>query len=367
MNQQAFGVRDLSPLEKLRDDIDGIDGRILSLLSERQEVASEIGRWKRSLGIEIFDPAREQEVLRRLISGNQGPLSPDSVRSIFSEIISAARSVQQTGPFAYLGPQGSFSKVGIIGGKGRMGAWFAGLLEEHGLEVVCAGQSTRLSSRDMVRQCRTIVVSVPIAATFQVIRDIGPLVPRDGLLMDLTSIKKAPVEAMLRYSRSQVVGLHPLFGPASESTDMGIVVCPGRGQEGRAWITGIFRKSGIRVVSLEPEAHDRMMGLIQGVNHFSTLALALCIKDSGYGMNELFQCSTGTFRKRLDRISAMLDQPPGLFGSLLMDNPFTGDFIETYLASCSRLKRICSHGDQRAFEELLESLNGFFGKEERES
>jgi prephenate dehydrogenase len=261
----------------------------------------------------------------------------------------------------------SRSKVGIIGGKGRMGAWFAGLLEEHGLEVVCTGQSTRLSPRDMVRQCRTIVVSVPIAATLRVIQDIGPLVPRDGLLMDLTSIKKAPVEAMLRHSRSQVVGLHPLFGPAPGSTDVSIVVCPGRGREGETWITDIFQKSGIRIVSLEAEAHDRVMGLIQGVNHFSTLALALCLKDSGYGMKELLQCSTRTFRQRLDRIRAMLDQPAGLFGSLLMDNPFTGDFIETYLASCTRLKQISSEGDRGAFEELLESLNGFFGKEERKS
>jgi prephenate dehydrogenase len=259
------------------------------------------------------------------------------------------------------------SKVGIIGGKGRMGAWFGRLLEEHGLEVVYTGRSTRISPRETVERCEVIVVSVPISATLQVIQDVGPLMPKDGLLMDLTSVKKAPVEAMLRYSRSQVVGLHPLFGPAPESKDLGIVLCPARGEEGRVWITDIFRKSGIRVVSLEPEAHDRMMGLIQGVNHFSTLALALCIRDSGYGMKELYQCATDTFRRRLDRIRAMLDQPSGLFGSLLMDNQFTGDFIETSLASCERLKRIISHGDRQAFEGLLESLNRFFGREERES
>jgi chorismate mutase/prephenate dehydratase len=143
MNQQAFGVKDVSPLEKLREDIDGIDGRILSLLCERQEIASEIGRWKRSLGIEIFDPAREQEVLRRLMSGNQGPLSPDSVRSIFSEIISASRSVQQTGPFAYLGPEGSFcheAAASFFGGS-------ATLRGAEGIEEIFA-----LVEKDICRQ-----------------------------------------------------------------------------------------------------------------------------------------------------------------------------------------------------------------------
>lgn len=108
MKQQAIGLRDLPRLEKLREQIDGIDGRILSLLCERQEIASEIGKEKRRSGLPVFDPAREQEVLRRLIADDQTSLNPDAIRSIFNEIISAARTVQQTGPFAYLGPEGSF-------------------------------------------------------------------------------------------------------------------------------------------------------------------------------------------------------------------------------------------------------------------
>ena len=108
MKLQAIGLRDVPRLEKLRDEIDGIDGRILSLLCERQEIASEIGKQKKDAGLAVFDPAREQEVLRRLISTKQGSLSPEAIRNIFNEIISAARSVQETGTIAYLGPEGSF-------------------------------------------------------------------------------------------------------------------------------------------------------------------------------------------------------------------------------------------------------------------
>jgi len=261
----------------------------------------------------------------------------------------------------------SGAKVGIIGGKGRMGSWFAGLLEDHGVEVLCAGRSTKLAPGEMVQRCNVIAISVPIAATSEVIREVGPLVPEGGLLMDLTSIKKPPLDAMLRYSRSQVVGLHPLFGPAPESKDLSIVVCPGRGEEGLEWICGIFRKSGIRLVFLEPEAHDRMMGIIQGVNHFSTLALALCIRDSDFGMKELLDCSTPTFRLYLDRIRTMLEQPPGLFGSLLMDNPFTEKSMKIYLKSCERLERVTRDGDREAFQTLFESLDNFFNKEGEKS
>jgi len=259
------------------------------------------------------------------------------------------------------------AKVGIIGGNGRMGSWLAGMLEAQGGEGLRTGRNFDLSPREMAGQCRIIVVSVPIAATIPVIRDIGPLVQEDGLLMDLTSIKKTPLDAMLRYSRSQVVGLHPLFGPETESKDLSMVVCPGRGEEGLDWISGIFQKSGIKVLFLETEVHDRMMGLIQGVTHFATLALALSIENSGYGMKELLDCSTPTFRLYVNRIRTMLAQPAGLFGSLLMDNPFAEESLKVYLQSCERLERITRGGDREAFENLFESLTDFFGREENES
>jgi prephenate dehydrogenase len=259
------------------------------------------------------------------------------------------------------------AKVGIIGGTGRMGSWFARLLEAQGVAALCAGRSSELSPREVVRQCRIIAVSVPIPATTVVIREIGPLVPREGLLMDLTSVKKDPLDAMLRYSRSQVVGLHPLFGPEAEPKDLRIAVCPGRGKEGLDWIRGILQKSGIKTILLDPAVHDRMMGLIQGGTHFSTLAMAVSIADSGHGMKDFLDCSTPVFRLYLDRIRAMLRQPAGLFESLLMDNPFAADSLKIHMESCTRMAGIIRNGNRKAFQEMFASLQDFFGREENES
>jgi prephenate dehydrogenase len=214
----------------------------------------------------------------------------------------------------------------------------------------------------MVRQCDVVVISVPIAETVRVIREIGPLVSEDGLLMDLASLKKGPVEAMLKYSRAQVVGIHPLFGPEIKSNSgLRVAICPGRGERGLKWITDIFFVEGFKVTVLEPEEHDRMMGLIQGVNHFSTLALALCINRSGFELEDLVNGSTQTFHQRLERIRSTMGQPAELFGSLLMDNPAAREFIEHYLESVEQLIRIIRTKDQKAFGELFESLKRVFG------
>jgi prephenate dehydrogenase len=255
-------------------------------------------------------------------------------------------------------------KIGIVGGTGRMGSWFADLLERAGLQVSRVGRRTDLTAEKMARQCDVVVVSVPVTDTVNVIREIGPLVAEEGLLMDLTSVKKEPLEAMLRYSQSQVVGIHPLFGPDVESNSgLKVVVVPGRGVSGQHWITNVFLQEGFGVAVLEAEEHDRMMGLIQGVNHFSTLALALCISRSGIELPELREVTTQTFLQRVARVRSILEQSPGLFASLLMDNPAAGEFMEQYLESVESLIRITRDGDREAFGELFVSLKKVFDKE----
>ena len=252
--------------------------------------------------------------------------------------------------------------VGIVGGTGKMGAWMARLLEKRGLSVLRAGRRTELTPAEMAQKSDVVVVSVPIADTERVIREIGPLVPEEGLLMDLASLKAGPVAAMLEYSRAQVVGLHPLFGPeVTSDRDLRVAVCPGRGESGRKWIMEILLEEGMKTVVLDPQRHDQLMGLVQGVNHLSTLALADCIRRSGFGREELIDGSTLTFEQRLDRITAMFRQSATLFGSLLMNNPAAEGPMENYLQSVKRLMQIVQSGDQQAFEDLYDSLKEYFG------
>lgn len=252
-------------------------------------------------------------------------------------------------------------RIGIIGGTGKMGTWLTDLLEKRGFTVLCSGRSTDLTPSEMVRQSDVVVVSVPITDTERVIKEVGPLIKDEGLLMDLASIKKGPVEAMLKYSKAQVVGLHPLFGPVLRSDkDRRVAVCPGRGESGLNWVMGIFQDEGFNVTLLDPEEHDRVMGLIQAVNHFSTLALGLCISRTGFELRDLFNLSTQTFQERLERIGAIAGQPPELFEALLMENPAAGKYLEEYLESVEQLIRITRAGDRKAFGEMFESIKEVF-------
>src|SRR5438552_9239808 len=106
-------------LAELRKRIDEINLKLITLLSERARVVQEIGHLKRAGGTAIYQPAREREVIERVVSDNPGPLSADHIRRIFTEIISACTALERRIRIAYLGPEHTYSHEAALG---RFGA-----------------------------------------------------------------------------------------------------------------------------------------------------------------------------------------------------------------------------------------------------
>jgi chorismate mutase/prephenate dehydratase len=100
-----------SKLKDIRIAIDAIDNDLLELLNKRMELAREVGRIKASNGLTLFDPSREELIFRRLTDANRGPISDESLRSIYREIFAASRLLQYVLRVAYLGPEWTYSHL----------------------------------------------------------------------------------------------------------------------------------------------------------------------------------------------------------------------------------------------------------------
>lgn len=97
------------PLTNNRQAIDHLDQQILELLNQRAACALDIARVKGVGSQPSFAPEREAQILRALLEAHRGPLPDQSLRRIFSEIISACRGLQKPLRVAYLGPEATFS------------------------------------------------------------------------------------------------------------------------------------------------------------------------------------------------------------------------------------------------------------------
>jgi chorismate mutase/prephenate dehydratase len=101
-------------LTPLRAQIDRIDRELVGLMNERAEMARQIGHIKRSAGQETYDPAREEMVLERVVAANPGPLSGDSLKAIYRELISGSRAIEQPLRVAHLGPAWTYSHLAAL-------------------------------------------------------------------------------------------------------------------------------------------------------------------------------------------------------------------------------------------------------------
>ena len=220
--------------------------------------------------------------------------------------------------------------IGIIGGTGGIGRWFAGFFQEAGHTVHVSGRASGLRPREMAVACPVVIVSVPIDVTQAVIGELGPHMRRDSLLMDLTSLKSKPVSFMLESSVSEIIGLHPLFGPGVSSLEgQNIVFCPARGERWLPWVRETFAAKGANLVETTPERHDKIMAVVQALNHLDTIVLGLAIRRSGIAREILETFSTPLFRGKLAMIDKVFSHP-GLYTEIITANPHAAAMVGLY-------------------------------------
>lgn len=82
-------------IEDWRDEIDRIDEQLVKLLNQRSKCAIELGRIKRELGLAIYSPEREAQVIEHVTGVNGGPLESAAMRRLFERIIDESRRIER--------------------------------------------------------------------------------------------------------------------------------------------------------------------------------------------------------------------------------------------------------------------------------
>lgn len=114
MSRKQESEPSAASLKALRVQIDKLDLQILEAISKRAAIAAQIGKVKSDSGGEVFNAAREEEVLQNVVKANKGPLTEGTLKAIFRELISGSRALQSVQRVAYLGPEYSYSQLAAL-------------------------------------------------------------------------------------------------------------------------------------------------------------------------------------------------------------------------------------------------------------
>jgi prephenate dehydrogenase len=256
------------------------------------------------------------------------------------------------------------SPVAIVGARGRMGAWHTKLLRSYGCTVSEIDRDTSEQERLVaLRAAKSVLISVPIALTERVIREVIPELQPDALLLDLTSLKAKPLAAMLEH-RGEVLGLHPMCAPSEAGLlNQPVVVCRGRPGPKADGFIEILRDLGARIREMDAQHHDKLMAIVQGLHHFYSIAFAHSFKALGISPEETMQVASPVYELRTQLMARILGQDPNLYVDIELENPYVPEVLRAYAQSVGQFKDAIDRGSRADclafFQQAVEAFGDY--------
>ena len=265
-------------------------------------------------------------------------------------------------------------KALVVGGGGEMGRWCARLLKHAGFQVSISSRKdirstakslgVGIASLEDVGQFDVVVLSVPIDSIEGISAEAGSRMKEGSLLMDLSSLKKKPVEAMLRHTSQgvEVIGAHPLFGPGLESLD-GRTIAMVPTERSSRWlpvIRDVFESAGASVALSSADEHDRKMAIVQGLTHFLYISWGRAVEHLGIDLKELDAYRTPVYGITEDLAGRVLSQNPELY-ALIQSGPDVAPVRKAFIDSCKELAALVEQGDLEAFQNAFASAAVHYG------
>jgi len=254
-----------------------------------------------------------------------------------------------------------------------MGRWFAGFLLKDDKEVIVHGRNeeklreigkrleikTTISISTAVKGADIVLISVPIDAFEEVVKELQPCLNQDQIVLDITSIKALPVEIMHRYLADvTVLGTHPVFGPGAKSVrNQNVVLTPTDDSEAivAEKLQRYLEGKGAGVTIMTPQKHDEMMAVVLGLAHFIAIASADVLL--GFSGLEIMKTIGGpTYKVLLTLAESVVTEDPELYASIQMNLPRMGEMEELFQKSSKTWADIVKNRDRDEFIKRMNSL-----------
>ncbi|WP_421351217.1 bifunctional chorismate mutase/prephenate dehydrogenase [Aeromonas veronii] len=348
-------------LNVLRDKIDAVDKQLIDLLAARLALVGEVGEVKSRHGLPIYAPDREASMLaRRRAEAEQLGVPSDLIEDVLRRVMRESYASEKDTGFKCIKPD--LGKVVIIGGQGQLGRLFGHMFSLSGYRVETLEQADWPRADEILAGAGLVMVAVPIDITCQIIDRLGNL-PAHCLLVDVTSVKAAPLEHMLTVHQGPVLGLHPMFGPDVASLAKQVIVCcQGRDPAASQWLLDQMTIWGARLQQVEAKAHDEAMTLIQALRHFATFAYGWHLSREQANLDRLLSLSSPIYRLELAMVGRLFAQDPHLYADIILSSPQNLAMIRRYYQNFGEALGLLERGDRDGFIAAFSQVSGFFGE-----
>ena len=262
-------------------------------------------------------------------------------------------------------------RIAVIG-AGKMGVWFAKFFLSKDYDVVLADRKKEklenlkdlmvdltTNFQEAVQDADQIYICVSINAIEEVVKIISPALHEGQVVMDIASIKEAPVNTMHQYIKgATVLGTHPVFGPGSNGVKhKAYVLTPTNpkeqefAEEFKKWL----EQEEAHVFVMTPKKHDELMSVVLGLPHFLGLVACETLLEQK-NLSETKKVAGTTYRMLFTLAEATALETPDLYANLQMNLPDLSKIEDQFMTKAQEWLNLVKNKDATAIVERMEQL-----------
>lgn len=258
-----------------------------------------------------------------------------------------------------------------------MGKWLVKYFLDQGHEVIISdakkdeakavsettGAKLANSNIEAAKDADLTVVSTPIDATAQVLREVAAELKEPSTVVEISSIKSRliPVLAELAKRNMRTLSLHPLFGPGIQKLDgEKIVLIPVADSASEMQVARELFPTAEIVISCADD-HDRVMALTLSLPHFMNIVFASVISEED--LNALKKLGGTTFSLQLVTSEGVMSEDPSLYASIQMDNEYASRYLDKFMSKAERLRDYVDRKDSQKFSQFYKDAHDALTKD----
>ncbi|MGI9263348.1 MAG: prephenate dehydrogenase/arogenate dehydrogenase family protein [Gammaproteobacteria bacterium] len=355
----------------LRGRLTAVDRQLLALVRERQQLVEEIGKSKRVGGTPTRDFVREKEVVEGAkAEADRLGLPAGMAESLMGLLIRSSLTTQEQARVAAEG-SGDGRTALVIGGAGRIGRWFCDFLSSQGYDVVVADPGAVQDRYEQVRNWQEtdlehdlVIVAAPLRISATILEELASRRP-PGLIFDVGSLKTPLAGGLRKLAEAgcRVTSIHPMFGPDTRLLSGRHVIFVDVGcQEATDAAMALFEPTMAERVSMELQAHDRLIAYVLGLSHALNIAFFTALAESGEDVPHLAGISSTTFDNQLAVSSCVAEENPWLYFEIQALNDYGLQPLEALEKSVTELVSAIRSGDGDRFVDIMRKGRAYLAK-----
>jgi prephenate dehydrogenase len=236
----------------------------------------------------------------------------------------------------------------------------------HVQQAIELGLVNREGQWEEIPQMDMVIVSVPVDKALSVVPQVLDLVNENTLVLDVGSTKQPLCEAVQHHpNRRNFLATHPIAGTEFSGPKAALqglfegktnIICEVEktafGLQVRAM--ALFRKLGMRIRYMDPNAHDRHIAYVSHLSHISSFMLGKTVIEKERDERDIFDMAGSGFESTVRLAKSSPDMWTPIFNQNKANVLAT---LEEYIRNLSRFRELLETDQYDALYQEMHHTN----------